>query len=55
MTVTAEQAAATGRLVDLFEYGLDAPDLPDLGAHLRVQPRLRALPAARPGGATRPS
>ncbi len=32
------------RLVEQFEHGLDAPDLPDLGADLRVQPGVRALP-----------
>ena len=55
MTDHSPRAPATGRLVDHFEYGLDAPICLTWELHLRVQPRLRALPelvgTARPGRA----
>ena len=56
MTITA--SGPTGRLVDLFEYGLDAPICLTWELTYALQPRLRALPSlvrtARPGRADRP-
>ena len=43
MTIAPERPTE-GRLVDQFEYGPGRPDLPDLGADLRLQPVVRALP-----------
>ena len=47
--------AAPASLVEQFELGSGRADLPDLGAHVRVQPGVRALPvelrAARPARA----
>ena len=34
------------KLVEHFESGLDAPDLPDVGADLRLQPRCAHCPSS---------